>query len=90
VGDGLPVIRENEEGRLQAAHASVHVAARRGQRGSLESVSRCASARGRYDIVLNGVELGSGSIRIHDPELQAKLFKALGLPADEIEERSGI
>lgn len=42
-----------------------------------------------YDIVLNGVELGGGSIRIHDPELQAKMFEILGLPEDEIKERFG-
>ena len=42
-----------------------------------------------YDIVLNGVELGGGSIRIHDPDLQAKMFAVLGLPQDEINERFG-
>jgi len=42
-----------------------------------------------YDIVLNGVELGGGSIRIHDPVLQAKMFEILGLPQDEIQERFG-
>jgi len=42
-----------------------------------------------YDIVLNGVELGGGSIRIHDPELQARMFRVLGLPPAEIESRFG-
>ena len=42
-----------------------------------------------YDIVLNGVELGGGSIRIHDGELQEKMFKALGIPDEEIEEKFG-
>jgi aspartyl-tRNA synthetase len=42
-----------------------------------------------YDIVLNGVELGGGSIRIHDPDLQSRIFAALRLPAAEIESRFG-
>ncbi len=42
-----------------------------------------------YDIVLNGVELGGGSIRIHDRELQTKMFKILGISDSEIEEKFG-
>lgn len=42
-----------------------------------------------YDIVLNGFELGSGSVRIHQPELQRKVFEALGLTAGEIDEKFG-
>ena len=42
-----------------------------------------------YDLVLNGVELSSGSIRITDPALQAKMFKALGLSDEEAHEKFG-
>jgi len=42
-----------------------------------------------YDLVLNGVELSSGSIRITDPELQAQMFKALGLTEEEAETKFG-
>ena len=42
-----------------------------------------------YDIVLNGVELGGGSIRIHDKELQAKMFEILGLTKEECDEKFG-
>jgi aspartyl-tRNA synthetase len=42
-----------------------------------------------YDVVMDGVELGGGSIRIHDPELQAKVFAALGIDADEARSRFG-
>lgn len=42
-----------------------------------------------YDIVLNGYELGSGSIRIHDQKLQADMFKAIGMSEDEIKNKFG-
>ena len=42
-----------------------------------------------YDIVYNGTELGGGSVRIHSPEVQQKVFKALGLEDEEIERKFG-
>jgi aspartyl-tRNA synthetase len=42
-----------------------------------------------YDLVLNGVELGSGSIRIADPEIQQAVFQALGLGEEEIKAKFG-
>lgn len=42
-----------------------------------------------YDLVLNGYELSSGAIRIHDQDVQAKVFKALGLSEQQAKERFG-
>ena len=42
-----------------------------------------------YDIVMNGYELGGGSIRIHNKELQSKVFDLLGISKDEAEEKFG-
>jgi len=42
-----------------------------------------------YDLVLNGVELGSGSIRIHRQDVQARMFKALGLSEEQARQRFG-
>ncbi len=42
-----------------------------------------------YDLVLNGVELASGSVRIHDSEIQAKIFSLLGISEEEAKERFG-
>ena len=42
-----------------------------------------------YDVVLNGTELGSGSIRIHRQDIQSKIFRALGMSDDEARNRFG-
>ncbi|MFH0954414.1 MAG: aspartate--tRNA ligase [Verrucomicrobiota bacterium] len=83
----FPLFEKNEEGQVQAMHhpfTSPHAE----DMNLLESDPLRVRAWA-YDIVLNGVELGSGSIRIHDPDLQARIFKALGIPPAEIEERFG-
>ncbi|MBQ1252578.1 MAG: aspartate--tRNA ligase [Firmicutes bacterium] len=46
----------------------------------------CAKA---YDMILNGVELGGGSIRIHDAEVQKKIFKLLNLSDEDVQEKFG-
>ena len=49
-----------------------------------------AAVRARaYDVVLNGVEIGGGSIRIHNSELQARMFKVLGIDSEEAQLRFG-
>jgi len=42
-----------------------------------------------YDIVLNGVEIGGGSMRIYEPQLQEKMFEALGISAEERQSQFG-
>jgi len=52
--------------------------------GDYANVRACA-----YDVVLNGYELGGGSIRIHEKDLQAKMFEVLGVTPEEQEIKFG-
>ena len=54
----------------------------------LESDPGSVSSRS-YDVVLNGLELGGGSIRIHDSDLQSRVFRVLGIDEQEASERFG-
>ncbi len=54
----------------------------------LESAPEKVKAKA-YDIVINGEEAGGGSIRISDPEIQQRVFKALGLDAEDVENKFG-
>jgi aspartyl-tRNA synthetase len=56
--------------------------------GKLESAPWEVRSKG-YDLVLNGYELGSGSIRIHRQDIQERLFKALGLSEEQLRKRFG-
>ena len=56
----------------------------------LEDPERRGEIRSKgYDLVLNGVELGSGSIRIHEQEIQSRLFRAIGLTDEQARQRFG-
>jgi len=81
----FPVFEVGEDGSLAPAHhpftAPVDVAEMRDHPETAISKS--------YDLVLNGSELGSGSVRIHDPAVQAEVFEILGVSDDNAERRFG-
>ncbi|MBQ9179766.1 MAG: aspartate--tRNA ligase [Firmicutes bacterium] len=84
----FPLFEYDEaEGRFQAMHHPF-TAPKDEDIDKVEGDPAGAHAKA-YDIVLNGVELGGGSIRIHDRELQSHMFKALGLSDEEIEAKFG-
>ena len=79
--------RSKETGEITAAHHPF-TSPRPQDLDLLSSEPLKVRARA-YDLVLNGTELGSGSIRIHDPELQQRVFQGLGISGEEAERRFG-
>ena len=79
--------KDDESGELKAMHHPF-TSTKLDQIELLDSCPEKVKANA-YDIVLNGVELGGGSIRIHDRNLQAKMFEVLGLTKEECEEKFG-
>jgi len=79
--------RDEETGALSPAHHPF-CAVREAFPGQLEEDPSAVMARS-YDLVLNGYELGSGSVRIHQRELQHRVFRAIGLSEEEIALRFG-
>ena len=81
----FPVFEPTEGGDLAPSHhpftAPVSVDAMR--ESPADAVAHA------YDLVLNGSELGSGSVRIHDPDVQRTVFEILGISAEEAESRFG-
>jgi len=76
-----------EENRLVSMHHPF-TSPRSEDLDHLESDPGSVRARA-YDLVLNGVEIGGGSIRIHDRAVQSRIFRALGLSPEEAEEKFG-
>jgi len=84
----FPLFEQDEEsGRLYARHHPFTSPALE-DLGRLESDPANALARA-YDVILNGLELGGGSIRIHTADVQSKMFAALGIGPEEARERFG-
>lgn len=82
----FPMFEETGEGRLAALHHPF--TAPSCSPDELKADPATALSRA-YDMVLNGVELGGGSIRIHDEAMQHAVFEVLGISAAEQEEKFG-
>ena len=74
---------EVEEGKLKALHHPFTMP-RNIDEEDVEAIESVA-----YDVVLNGIELGGGSIRIHKPDVQQRVFKILGISDEEAQEKFG-
>ncbi|MBQ7032545.1 MAG: aspartate--tRNA ligase [Clostridia bacterium] len=84
----FPLLEYNEdEGRYTAMHHPF-TCPRDEDADLLETAPEKVLAKA-YDIVLNGVEVGGGSIRIHRSDMQAKMFRAIGMSQEEAVERFG-
>jgi len=81
----FPVFEVTAEGGLAPAH---HPFTSPMDVQEMEEHPERARARA-YDLVLNGTELGSGSVRIHDPAVQRRVFSVLGISNEEAERRFG-
>jgi aspartyl-tRNA synthetase len=81
----FPVFDVGEDGSLSPAH---HPFTNPGDLDVLVNSPERAVSKA-YDLVLNGTELGSGSVRIHDPEVQGKVFEVMGISAQDAETRFG-
>ena len=80
-----PLVEWNEdEGRWDALHHPFTSPA-----GELDPADPAASRALIYDVAWNGQEIGGGSIRISDPEVQRRIFEVIGIGPEEAEERFG-
>jgi aspartyl-tRNA synthetase len=75
---------EKEDGKTKALHHPFTMPKDLENISDIENIQSIA-----YDIVLNGVELGGGSIRIHKKEIQEKVFQLMGIDDDEAKEKFG-
>ena len=83
----IPMFGKDEKGRIFSMNHPF-TSPKEADLPLLDTDPMKAKSKG-YDLVLNGFELGGGSIRIHDTVLQAKIFRLLGIPDESAQERFG-
>jgi aspartyl-tRNA synthetase len=81
----FPLFEEEDDGSITFSH---HPFTAPTSLDEMRDNPRTALSRA-YDVVLNGVELGSGSVRIHDPAVQRQVFEILGIDGETAERRFG-
>lgn len=79
----FPMFEKNDDGSISALHHPFTMP-KNIDSSDIEAIQSVA-----YDVVLNGVELGGGSIRIHKDSIQNKVFEILGMSQEEAKERFG-
>lgn len=87
----FPVFEKTPEGHITFAHnpfarpldEDLHLLESENEKDLLRMRAHC------YDLVLNGVEISSGSLRIHEPQLQKAIFERFGLSEEEVQSRFG-
>ena len=84
----FPMFEWDEEGKRWSAMHHPFTSPKDGHEERLAADPGKALAKG-YDLVLNGWEIGGGSVRIHRAEVQSKVFKALGISAEEAKAKFG-
>ncbi len=84
----FPLLKYNDEEKRWESEHHPFTAPHPDDLDKLETASQKVRARS-YDLVLNGMEIGSGSIRIHNPQLQERLFKIIGIDKEEAHRRFG-
>jgi len=82
----FPMFEENSDGSLTALHHPFTSPSCSPEELIAEPEGKLSRA---YDMVLNGTELGGGSIRIHDQTMQKAVFKVLGISDEEADEKFG-
>jgi aspartyl-tRNA synthetase len=84
----FPLFKYNEEEKRWESEHHPFTSPGVEDAGSIESAMGTVKARA-YDLVINGMELASGSIRIHDIKMQRKIFSLIGIDEREADERFG-